>query len=415
MEFVYFQSISSQKNQQTSGESTKLQKIGVTENDDDNVQSNMSSESKLNKEEFENWKGLGTPRTSTTKITTSRSMHSILTPQVISEQRIFSKLPILQNSYAPKTRNSILCVNTTLIDIVLFIISSLYNDNEKLRSTWNASKMQDLIEAYIKYGGNAKFYKLRTDVLSTFFGVRTLSVGKMVNCSANIDFILEKILFPNICSGTTLCQCKFKQAISCFHPDEIVSNSKRIRCSNCDKLYNLSLKNIDLNNVIFVKPNETKVQWNDIQKELIINSTVYVLCAIIELKPTLESLDYFVGHLLRSNYWHTYDHNATTLAVSKKNKNHELTPVLFVMTVYGFVCGDKAQTYYEIPQRKSNDIIHLQNFRINTVDSVTTHVSNSCAPDSLFQALSCLYVDHENFRDLCIIKKKNLIIFYSIF
>lgn len=113
----------------------------------------------------------------------------------------------------------------------------------------------------------------------------------------------------------------------------------------------------------------------------------------------------------RFTHWYTYDHNATNLALSKKSKDRKLIPVLLVFAVYGFVCGDNTlqmQADNESNKAKINDIVHLQNFRKNIVDSVAIHVINSCAPDSLFQALSCLYVDNEKFRELCTLKKNEI-------
>lgn len=49
--------------------------------------------------------------------------------------------------------------------------------------------------------------------------------------------------------------------------------------------------------------------------------------------------------------------------------------------------------------------VHLKNFFKSKSDGSTTYIIYSCGPDSLFQALCCLYIENETFKDLCIARK----------
>lgn len=342
-----------------------------------------------------------------------------MAPQIISAERQFTKLPILQNGFAPKTRNGVISVNTTLFDIVLFFVASLYNDNDDLKNKWNDSKLRTLVECYIKYGACVKFYMQRNNILSSIFKIQNMDVGKVLDCDCTMTHILKNFLHPVIYNGKILnsvFDCKCNDRFPFYRFSNITARHINVECVECKRSSVVSHDNISYNEVIFItNTNEKHIDWEK-QKSLVLNGVVYVLCAIIERKQSknIDQVDHYIGHLLRFTNWYTYDNNIKNLTLLKIRKHVELTPILCIYAIYGLVCGDQiAEDTENVISKnkimeidKISNVIHLKNFNQNRVDSVTTFVQNSCGPDSLFQSLACLFVDNKHFRNLCISKQK---------
>lgn len=283
------------------------------------------------------------------------------------------------------------------------MISSFYCDNDEWKKTWNRSELLTLVETYIKEGTKVKTLKMRTRFLERFFD----SEANVLNCECSIEFLFSKVFFPNLYSGKILnpsCQCQNpNEFIPFLDLSTLKSGKVEIMCTECQQTVVESFGQILLNDVIYVRPNDTssEIGWNDIPKVLIQNDTAYVLCGIIESVPSIDSQNpnSFRGHLLRCTQWYTYDSLQKQLIPSLKKL--KFLPHFYVFATHNFAFMNVLKT----DQDKKSDFVLFKNFSLFKGDGVSTYICNSCAPDSLFQALSCLFIDEKEFRDLCELRK----------
>lgn len=317
--------------------------------------------------------------------------------------RNWSRLAILPNSYAPKTKNATFCEGTALFDIMLFIISSLYTDNKHWNIEFDETLLKDLINTYIGKGAKAATCKLRTTFLKTFFNV---SDAKILDCRTDVNFLLTNVFFPSIYSGRMLndeCECEKKSELLPFLDfSSLKLQIVRIKCV-CGVINSVPFERIKFNQVVFFgNTDNAEVNMSNIQKVIILNSTVYILCAIVEciLPEDSDNPNHFIGHLLRCTRWYTYDHTQSALIPTKMAK--KIIPNLYVYAVHNMVLSD---SFLQSSSNDDSGMVHFRNFFTNKVDGATTYVKNSCGPDSVLQSLCCLYLDSKKFKELCVARK----------
>lgn len=261
--------------------------------------------------------------------------------------RQWTKLSILPNDYAPQIKNAVLCKGTALFDIILFMISSLYNDNDHWSIDFDKPLLKELIDSYIKNGAKAVTCKLRTEFLKSFFNVEK----NVLNCHTSIEFLLSKVFLPSIYSGKILnveCKCRDKseEVVPFFNSSFLKSEKIQLKCNDCEVISTVRFDQIHFNQIVLMRnTSDTEVSWNKLQKVIILNGTVYILCGIIECVPPQDSdnLNHYIGHLMRYTQWYAYDHSQDKLFPSRNTKNKTIIPYLYVFATHNMVLSDSHQ------------------------------------------------------------------------
>lgn len=317
-------------------------------------------------------------------------------------------MAILPNGFAPIARNAVFCENTALFDVVLFIVSSLYGDNQELRETVKSTSIGKLIDTYIENGNKVKTCKLRTEFLMGFFEIRITNSTKTLNCNSSIEYIFDKVLFPNVFSGKMDYKCKCgeenNKVLPFFQLSALKADKIETICTECKKVCYVYTDQIQFSNIVYARvENEVEVGWADMSKAVMINNKVYILCGIVEcIRPqNFNNFEHYKAHLLRCTQWFTYDHTQNRLLPAITNKKVKMVPRLYVFAVQKLVFDSESLCAFG----DRPELVHFKNFYSVQMNNSTVFVNNSCCPDSLFQALSCIYLDSRKFRDLCLLRK----------
>lgn len=184
----------------------------------------------------------------------------------------------------------------------------------------------------------------------------------------------------------------------------IQSNTLVLKCETCHQQNTVSLKNIHLNQILLleVDENNQSMSFDELKKVIIVNETAYLLCGIVESIPStdLNSPNHFRGYMLRANRWFVYDYSFEKKKLYPSKTKFKLIPKLYVYAIHKLVFDD-----IQYLSLTNSNVVHFKNFSINKCRGKPTFIKNSCGPDSVLQALCCMYSECSIFRDVCILRK----------
>lgn len=190
------------------------------------------------------------------------------------------KISVLKNQYSRATRNSIFVKNTDNFDAVMYIVCTLYIDDERFKEFYDkkcSNEISKYIETYLKYGAKQQTYLNRTEVLKQHFEICEKDGLKVLDCGSwSIIQVVETWLGDVLNINCT----DWKKSVQV--PTEVTGEPNS-------------------SNLIILNGGDSEISFESFEKAIHVNGTMYHLRAIVEKKS-----DHYVAHVLRGMQWYTY-------------------------------------------------------------------------------------------------------------
>lgn len=301
--------------------------------------------------------------------TSRRSKHSMLNPNV----ELCSGIMLLKNGWANhgNASLSIQTSNTCAFDSLYFAVAAMYSDYGNVRNQIDHLAPECAFSNMVRtmfqtFSSHAKkhnsLHQQRNNILQPIFQSSQLKFDCgliLINCAANVNYIIPKVLPVNLYSYSRTKQCDLcgEEIISnrCFVDIVFEEYDKRsiknlnsclldtltsesiFQESKCPKSCKGSLRvtNTLFSNFIIIDLHLAttirKIALSDIPKELNILGEIFALTACIEFigettenissfEDAQDSIAHYITHILRSNnQWQTFDDLKSHIFSSKTN------------------------------------------------------------------------------------------------
>lgn len=262
----------------------------------------------------------------------------VLYKQAFIECKQIRKSPILENGHAPRTRNAILVENTTAFDVISHMIVGWMVESEDTKNMFLKqfdSNIMNFFNVFLANGACHKTYVARTAVLKEIYPMIVVDGLSLIKCSHDVKGIVENFFFKYIPSAKcTLIGC------DCFAVDEkkvpilelnlnFTSHEENKfvlpRTRNCDKCGTHHTVEYEMNNIVFVDPimseaSSEKVEFNTLPRTLIVQSDIYMLAGVVEIRGA-DPNQHYVAHVLKPNRsWYELNNIRSSICSSKFKK-----------------------------------------------------------------------------------------------